>query len=384
MNEKIGDENDLKLTRHNGRSGKNGTYNPRHNDRRFDVGNSEHIDKERTKNNVYWDCYQGFTNLQDRGNGECSESQQLDLIAGLSFEQVEKAYYLNHYGDHVDAQNERNEKNRHAERNRTIDDLLANNKTCPEESIYQIGTIEESADTEKLLRVIHEFLSEFEKRFGSHVHILDWALHLDEGTPHIHERHVFDCENRYGELCPQQEKAIEELGFQLPNPEKPKGKNNNRKQVFDAVCRTLLFDIAKKHGLNLEQEPEYGGRKYLEKQNFIIAKQKQLLAGNEKKLAENEQKISRQESKLEETEKLISEKEQTLEKQEVAIEKKEQELSDKHAELDSVMVRIADMESFAAEVADEAYRKACEVVADTVRSETRKADAAVVEDYKNG
>ena len=29
-----------------------------------------------------------------------------------------------------------------------------------------------------------------------------WALHLDEGTPHIHERHVFDCENRYGELCP--------------------------------------------------------------------------------------------------------------------------------------------------------------------------------------
>jgi len=33
----------LKLTRHNGRSGKHGTYNPRHNDRRFDVENSEHI-----------------------------------------------------------------------------------------------------------------------------------------------------------------------------------------------------------------------------------------------------------------------------------------------------------------------------------------------------
>ena len=34
----------MKLTRHNGRSGKHGTYNPRHNDRRFDVENSEHID----------------------------------------------------------------------------------------------------------------------------------------------------------------------------------------------------------------------------------------------------------------------------------------------------------------------------------------------------
>ena len=70
------------------------------------------------------------------------------------------------------------------------------------------------------------------------------SLHLDEGTPHIHERHVFDCENRYGELCPQQEKALEELGIPLPNPEKPKGRNNNRKQTFDAVCQMCIRDSA--------------------------------------------------------------------------------------------------------------------------------------------
>ena len=51
--------------------------------------------------------------------------------------------------------------------------------------------------------------------------------------------HIY-CKNRYGELCPQQEKALEELGFELPDPSKPKGKHNNRKQTFDAVCRTLL------------------------------------------------------------------------------------------------------------------------------------------------
>ena len=45
----------MKLTRHNGRSGKNGTYNPRHKDRRFDVENSEHIDAERARQNVYWE-----------------------------------------------------------------------------------------------------------------------------------------------------------------------------------------------------------------------------------------------------------------------------------------------------------------------------------------
>lgn len=43
-------------------------------------------------------------------------------------------YYYEHYSDHVDAQNARNEKTRHIERNRTVDDLLKNNKTCLEES----------------------------------------------------------------------------------------------------------------------------------------------------------------------------------------------------------------------------------------------------------
>ena len=129
------------------------------------------------------------------------------------------------------------------------------------------------------------------KRFGSHIHILDWALHLDEGTPHIHELHVFDCKNRYGELCPQQEKALEELGFELPDPSKPKGKHNNRKQTFDAVCRTLLFDISRKHGVHLEQEPSYGGRAYLEKQDYILMKQKEQLAAQKQKLEELTLKI---------------------------------------------------------------------------------------------
>ena len=41
----------MKLTRHNGRAGKNGVYNPKHNDRSFDIANSEHIDEERAKLN---------------------------------------------------------------------------------------------------------------------------------------------------------------------------------------------------------------------------------------------------------------------------------------------------------------------------------------------
>lgn len=241
----------LKLTRHNGRSGKHGTYNPRHNDR-----------------------------------------------------------------------------------NRTVEDLLKNNKTCPEESIYQIGTMEESVPAGTLALIVSEFYEEFERRFGSHIHILDWALHLDEGTPHIHERHVFDCKNRYGELCPQQEKALEELGFELPDPSKPKGKHNNRKQTFDAVCRTLLFDISRKHGVHLEQEPFYGGRAYLEKQDYILMKQKEQLAAQEQKLEE-------------------------------------------------LTLKIEDVETLVEEVSDIAYDKAVEVVTNTVRLETHKEDFRLVEETKN-
>ena len=33
----------------------NRTYNQKYNDRRFDIANSNHIDQDRSKQNVYWD-----------------------------------------------------------------------------------------------------------------------------------------------------------------------------------------------------------------------------------------------------------------------------------------------------------------------------------------
>ena len=321
----------MKLTRHNGRSGKNGTYNPRHNDRRFNVENSEHIDAERAKKNVYWDCYRGVTFF---------ESRKSDEEHDFSFEEVERIYYNEHYSDHVEAQNARNEKTRHIERNRTVEDLLKNKKTCPEETIYQIGNIEETVSPEELLIVVGTFFGELEKRYGEYFHILDWALHVDEGTPHIHERHVFDCENKYGEICPQQEKALEKMGIPLPEPDKPKGKANNRKKTFDAMCRELLLDICDNRKLYLDKEPEYGGRDYLEKQDYILMKQKEQMA------AQKEQ---------------INQQEQTLEK---------------------LTLKIEDVEMLIDEVSDVAYDKAVEVVTDKVREETQKEDLTVISDYK--
>ena len=200
----------------------------------------------------------------------------------------------------------RNAKIRHTERNRTIEDLL---------------------------NIVTEFINEFKAKFGEHVHVLDWALHLDESTPHIHERHVFDCKNKYGEVAPQQEKALEALGFELPDPDKPLSRRNNRKIAFDAACRKMLFEIAKRHGLELEEEAEYGNRKYLEKQDFILAKQKEQLAAQQNKL-------------------------------------------------DELTLKVNDMETLIDEVSAAAYDKAVEVVTDVVCTETRKEDMRMIEDTK--
>ena len=314
----------LKLTRHNGRAGKHGTYNPKHNDRNFNLTNSEHIDPERAKGNIYWDCFHGFRST--------IAPQDPDNLAG-TFSDVERQFYETHYTAFVESQNERNAKIRHTERNRSIPDLLSSRKTCPEETIYQLGTKDDHASGEVLLAVVTEFIEEFKARFGDHVHVLDWALHLDESTPHIHERHVFDCENKYGELAPQQEKALEALGFELPDPGKPISRRNNRKITFDSACRRMLFEIAKRHGLELEEEAEYSNRKYLEKQDYILAKQKEQLVAQQNRL-------------------------------------------------DELTLKVSDMETLLEDVSAAAYNKAVEVVTDVVRTETRREDMRMIEDTK--
>lgn len=284
----------MRVSRHNGRSGKHGVYNPKHNDRRFNVQHSEHIDSERKKENLYWDCYQGI--FKDENPAE------------MTFEQVEEKFYEEIFADFIKGQNARNIKNRHPERNRTAKDLLNDQRTCPEETIYQIGNIDSSIDYFDLYCICQEFFDFIERLFGKNVKIIDWALHVDEGTPHIHERHVFVWENQYGELCPKQEKALEEIGFELPDPSKKQGKNNNRKMVFDDYMRQHFIMKCHKFGIEVESEAIYGGRQYLEKQDYIIQKQQEKIAEKEQKIRELEEKILDSETLIQEVSAIAYEK----------------------------------------------------------------------------
>ena len=91
-------EGRMKATRHNGRSGKHGSYNPKHNDRNFDLNHSEHIDANMAMQNIYWDCYTGKRTATSKGNYE-------------SFDAIELRFYEENYGAFVINQNERNARN---------------------------------------------------------------------------------------------------------------------------------------------------------------------------------------------------------------------------------------------------------------------------------
>lgn len=280
---------------------------------------SEHIDPERKKENLYWDCYHGIS-----VDGKPVE---------MTFEQVEEKFYEEIFADFIKGQNARNVKNCHPERNRTAKDLLNDKRTCPEETIYQIGNIDSSVNYFDLYCICQEFFDFIERLFGKNVKIIDWALHVDEGTPHIHERHVFVWENQYGELCPKQEKTLEEIGFELPDPSKKQGKNNNRKMAFDDNMRHHFIMKCHKFGIEVESEAIYGGRQYLEKQDYIIQKQQEKIAEKELKIKELEEKI-------------------------------------------------LDSETLIREVSVVAYEKAVEVVSDKVREEALNTTEEQIEIYK--
>ncbi len=336
-------ETKQRVSRHNGRAGKHGVYNPKHNDRQFDVNHADNIDKSRTSLNLYWDWQNG---LRDH---EVNQSGQYP-----TFNQAERDFYEQRYGDYLAGQAARNIKAGHAGRNRSVDDLLADVRICPEETIYQIGKEGDCPPPQVLMEVMQEFMDTFQERFGKHVHILDWALHLDETSPHIHARQVFDIENRYGEIEPKQEKALEELGIPLPSPEKKSGKMNNRKITFDGICRELLLNISEEHGLDVERDAIYGGKASRDKNDYIIEAQREKIAELERRNAE-----------------LTADNEA-----------QSRIIAQKTAELEDKLEKLSDADTALDAVADVAYREAVKIVAAEAIQETQKQDLMVLEKGK--
>lgn len=224
----------MRATIHNGRTSHLGAFTPKHNDRNFDINHAEHIDPERVKNNRYWN----WTGKE------------------ITFEAAEQAFYEKHIRKHLDAQNARYRAQRHAERAKTMDEYRRSPQTCPEEVILQIGKAGDTIPADMMARIIQEQINWEQQTFPG-VRVLDVALHMDEqGAPHIHERRAWVYTDKDGNLAISQNKSLEQMGIELPNPNKPRGRFNNRKQTFSKRCREHLLQICKAHGLEIEEIPQ--------------------------------------------------------------------------------------------------------------------------------
>lgn len=261
----------MRGTVHNGRASKDGAYSPKHNDRNFDISKAENIDPTRTEGNWYW-----------------QRSRE-----PMTFEEDEKRFYNKYFADSLAARNERYRASRHKERIKTMDEYRTNKRYCPEETILQIGKAGDTVDPALLKEICKEHINWEIKTFPN-VQVLNAALHVDEqGAPHMHERKVWIAHSADG-LIVGQAKALEEMGIQRPHPEKEKDRYNNPKTTYTAMCREHFLEVCKKHGLEIELEPDKTSKRGLELVEYKRQQEEKKLSETEKHLEENLQIIEEQ------------------------------------------------------------------------------------------
>ena len=262
------------ITTHNIRIGKD----QRHNDRNFENRSEEgHIDFEKEKQNFYWHCQQNDENVK-------------------TFLEAEKKFYEETFGKSLEEQNKKYEKRRQKDRIKTMDEVRTSKKFCPVESIFEIGNSENRTDGNETLDIFMELKERLETKFKN-LHIIDYALHVDEkGNDHIHWRSIISYTDEKGIRHIGQEKGLEQMGIQLPDPTKKASRHNNRKMTFDKEVREMTAEIAKElYDYDLEKSESPGGMRLDDYRSWKEAKDK--VKEEEKKLQEISEKRKEEEQK---------------------------------------------------------------------------------------
>lgn len=232
-----------RITLHNSRShrGTGTAFSAKHNDRQFDVSQSDHIDPEQSRGNRYW-----------RWNQQDTPEQ--------SFESCEQEFYERTFADYLQAQNQRHIDNRHPGRVKTMEQYRQSRLGRPEQVIMEIGNNQTGAPDPDTLWTIIKAQLDWEKKTFPAVRVLDIALHVDEpdSAPHIHVSRVWIAHDRDGHQMQQQEGALREMGVQKPLPDSIESRDryNNRKMTYTRACREHLQELCREYGLDIETEPK--------------------------------------------------------------------------------------------------------------------------------
>lgn len=261
-----------RTTLHNGRKNRQGqAYSPRHNDRKFDLDKAEHIEQERTKENIYWHYLQ-------------KENPDMD------FSTAEQTFYKDHFEEALKIRNSSYIQHGNKKQVKTLEEYMQEH--CPEETIWMIGNAEDMIPAKILHNVWTEQKTWMEATFPQ-VTVLDWALHVDEqGAPHIHERHVFIGHDKRGLEVVGQNKALAEMGISAPNPQRQTGRHNNAKMTYTAICRQHFQELCKRHGLDIEVQPRERSEMGLAQAEYKARQEEQAAARAEMRMKAAEQTIN--------------------------------------------------------------------------------------------
>lgn len=237
-----------RVTNHHGRIG-----TAKHNGRGFDLSHAPHIDRQKTQLNHYW--FIGCSMAPYAQMDPTSEEYR------QAFEDSELQFYKQQFGMSLKLQNDRYKADRHPERCRTMEQVIQAKNKQPVETILQIGDCEDNIDPVVFGACVTEYiqrLQQWSKEHGGCYTLINYAVHVDEASPHAHLRGTFTWWDENNIAHMGQDEALKRAGVDFPNPNKPKSRYNNRKMTFDSMLRDWWIEIAEAHGYEIEKEPIKG------------------------------------------------------------------------------------------------------------------------------
>lgn len=270
----------IRLTYHEGRQGKQYTYPAKHNDRSYDFHKNKHIISEEVSADKFWDYKDGFV----------QPGQDI-------FRTHEEKFYQENFSDFLRNQNQRYRSK--GKKTRTMKEYYKSQRSCPHEDLLYLGDILSHLQPDVLVDIWQKEM-EWEQIMFPQIQYLNWALHVDEqswdaethqyihGAPHIHARKVYLAYDKDGNLQEEMNRCLGQMGLPLPDPSKPKGRNNNPKMTYTRLCREHLQQLCLERGIDIETEPrdkseagrnldEYLRRKKLKVENEKLENQQQKL-----------------------------------------------------------------------------------------------------------
>lgn len=244
--------------------------------------------------------------------------QKENTACDMTFDEMK---FYERYTQQLNKQNEKYLQQRQYKRVKSLEDFYKSDRYKPTEEILQYGhaggDVPDGETYEKMTIEYARRKVEWSMKHGNHLHVLDYANHYDEATPHTHLREIWDYQDDEGILRVSQEESMKRAGLDLPDPSKPAGRYNNRSMTYTKMCREMWQDVCEQFGYAVERVPLEHGRKKSETVAEYHARKGRELEDREKGITEKEQVLNTREQDLNSLKTSLFDRERALnEKQE--------------------------------------------------------------------